>query len=492
MSGKRNLLYVISISVLVVYTTAGCATPTPSPQTQELYQLNKKIWEYLGGADRVLCYLHDDASFSCLTVQEFTENYQDIYGTDLAIVAASKIVQYLEESPYNLTELDSDEDLVICHGGIQPVNLGPSWDEPFGVKPEILYDACREGLLEGFLIVDFGLNNVFTSDDYQSAVDEFISQMDEQFDNCDEVGLGSLVSIGGADDVVVEGVWAVLTWFSHRGGGAGFTDGSADAWAGKPADLDKWDSLEYRLGYERVRVICHGGSQGDEGCAAFNELYTPETPGESTPETPGESTPETTEKGTPTPTGEDTPEPTEKGTPTPTGEDTPEPTGEVPDDDDTTPTGCLGIDCGCSSCEEIKIWWSLFKEQCNRSNWQIYECQAFIAGFYGCPDPGVINPGPNGDFVCGTLASQEEMEQRAAIDACEERQKVASIQINESGDRYVTCTGISQSMTAAEYEKFRIQQLCTYMLTDGDICSSVEGLLIEQILDPPKRVFLLK
>src|SRR5581483_5971714 len=58
-------------------------------------------------------------------------------------------------------------------------------------------------------------------------------------------------------------------------------------------------------------------------------------------------------------------------------------------------------DADCSNtCEDIQAAWAAFSAHCDESHWQTYDCVKFVSFVNGCADPALINPGPEGDYVC--------------------------------------------------------------------------------------------
>ena len=57
---------------------------------------------------------------------------------------------------------------------------------------------------------------------------------------------------------------------------------------------------------------------------------------------------------------------------------------------------------GRPSCSAIAQRWDQFRKYCSQpaNNWQTYDCALFIARMNGCADPGLINPGPQGEATC--------------------------------------------------------------------------------------------
>lgn len=65
---------------------------------------------------------------------------------------------------------------------------------------------------------------------------------------------------------------------------------------------------------------------------------------------------------------------------------------------------------GCTStCKKMADWWNKFKSECGEKNWGTYDCQSFLAGLLGCPDPSLVMPGPDGEMRCGQIMDTETM-----------------------------------------------------------------------------------
>jgi hypothetical protein len=112
--------------------------------------------------------------------------------------------------------------------------------------------------------------------------------------------------------------------------------------------------------------------------------------------------------------------------PTPAPAPTQPPTsGSTPCDPDT---GCK------PSCEQIQARWSAFKSYCEESNWQAYQCEAFLRTANGCVDMTLINPGPEGDMTCPTRAKVDKMKE-SYLAACRKRKWVSI----PSGDTDILC-----------------------------------------------------
>lgn len=82
--------------------------------------------------------------------------------------------------------------------------------------------------------------------------------------------------------------------------------------------------------------------------------------------------------------------------------------------------GRPSTDGGRPSCSEIAARWAALTASCSASNnnWQTYDCMLLVARLNACADPGLVNPGPEGDYTCragsaadGTVATCEQREQ---------------------------------------------------------------------------------
>lgn len=62
-----------------------------------------------------------------------------------------------------------------------------------------------------------------------------------------------------------------------------------------------------------------------------------------------------------------------------------------------------------------------FKEVCEMSDWQAYNCVAFLRKVNGCVDASRIQPGPDGDLTCPPRRSKEEKMRWAYTAECEKR-----------------------------------------------------------------------
>jgi hypothetical protein len=95
-----------------------------------------------------------------------------------------------------------------------------------------------------------------------------------------------------------------------------------------------------------------------------------------------------------------------------------------------------GVD-GRMTCDEARAAWERFKAYCSQAgnNWQTYDCAKFIARMNRCSDPGVVNPGPEGDYVCRGKATERDK----AIAQCEQARRKHDLIARPTGAARASC-----------------------------------------------------
>lgn len=116
------------------------------------------------------------------------------------------------------------------------------------------------------------------------------------------------------------------------------------------------------------------------------------------------------------------------------------------------------------SCDEARAAWERFKAYCSQAgnNWQTYDCAKFVARLNGCADPAVVNPGPEGDYVCRGKPSERER----AIAACEEARKKRDMIARPTGEARPSCSETVDQWFSLSANATRMRDLCTKV--DGE------------------------
>lgn len=80
---------------------------------------------------------------------------------------------------------------------------------------------------------------------------------------------------------------------------------------------------------------------------------------------------------------------------------------------------------GPPNCAEIAARWNHFKAYCSQpgNDWRSYDCMRFVARMNGCVDPGLVNPGPEGDYVCTAPCRDAACQAERRRYACEQDEK---------------------------------------------------------------------
>ncbi len=73
------------------------------------------------------------------------------------------------------------------------------------------------------------------------------------------------------------------------------------------------------------------------------------------------------------------------------------------------------------SCSDTAAAWARFKQTCEMSQWQAYNCVAFLRQANHCVDMTRAHIGPDGDFACYSRPSNEEARRFAYLQQCRKK-----------------------------------------------------------------------
>jgi nucleoid-associated protein YgaU len=406
-----------------------------------------------------LCVVHDNETAECNTLESIKDGLAFYYGA----VRAQELIEILKRwgSRAGL-DLDKNTWFVCSSNGIGQIDLElPIEGETQGFSafrpptttssdhPEIptpndsdrlqMVDRCMSGLRS--------LANLSISggegDAYQNTVERTVAQVENELDNCylgvqnvtPSPASGYIGLVGRAIHGIGHPVLIVAEMIKYyieiSTGVADARRGSADAAAGKKPQDDDSDYMKfYDMTVEALKRSCDAGST--ESCDKLAEIEKPDEP---------------------------------KPDPKP---DDPKPDDPKPDPTPSTPH-CFEPPCADNYCEAMRQWWSRFKKECDRMNWRNYGCMSFIAGMNGnCPDPAVVRPSPNGDYVCHRPMSEDEARAAFAHLRCEEQGKMSTLTpVNEHLEP--VCYDLADMTIEEAFAEF-MKRECLSMYDDMGLC----------------------
>lgn len=126
---------------------------------------------------------------------------------------------------------------------------------------------------------------------------------------------------------------------------------------------------------------------------------------------------------------------------------------------------------GKPSCRALQDRWQKFRDRCNSAgnNWQTYDCMIFVARANGCADPALINPGPEGDYVC--RAKDRDGSQGSAL-TCAQKKKLGGMLTIPNGQAR-ECPSSGQNLGPALRELIRTE-LCKRVTPNPDGAGNCE------------------
>lgn len=211
-------------------------------------------------------------------------------------------------------------------------------------------------------------------------------------------------------------------------------------------------------GCDTVAAFRGSCQAGDENaCDALDEAKIPRQPQQATPPSGGASAPPPPEN--PASGG---------GVEPPTAPEPSQPPASSPGGTVGQPGPTCAED-GCTSyCDSLEAWWRFFSDRCDKANWSTYDCTSFVARTNGCVDPALINPGPDGNYVCRARGSSEWSRERAMEMGCERRQLVA--EVDGVTGRVSGCTRFSLGDSSDLARQARWRQLCWRVESTSELC----------------------
>lgn len=491
---------IIALALSVILQLAGC-------RTEEL----SEVIEAVGGQDQVICSVESSVLVVCGELITWVEKYEEIYGADLAAAAVGELTEDLDL--FEGRPVGEIGAWAVCPAGPVWIEQGPELEftaeiEPgFGVLDEsqtlIFLETC--GVQVGAQLDGITYGN---GGSYSGSVDSFVANMDEFVAGCVDATAPSVSSLGNdlavaftgelagqlyqngafglggsagraafgatgsALGAVVSYVKAVTRFFS---GMQSFRDGNTDFWSGTVDPQKAVNDEDYADGFQHARGVCmakaESGAELPESCK--NGLHAMCDQGDAEACAALEQPVEEPLTENATPADEEMDSPNESGAPGTQDSSNPDPAGGL--DNDSFEPGVL------SACEKLAADWDRFKEYCESTGWNDYDCLVLVYAFSGCPDPALVYPDPQGGNQCIVAMTDEELAAQFEAKACELRKKVAVV--TSTGEHLdVDCESF-QTSTTEERRLEGLRARCRFMLTDGGIC----GFSSQQI-ELPGRV----
>lgn len=279
--------------------------------------------------------------------------------------------------------------------------------------------ACRQSIA-----ADVGLQNLSPGADFQTWVSGTVAQVDRQVANCRDAGNSAIAaaadtasptfrpsellktSFGGRTVELSEGGYfslylTVLKAVQDTENEIGKKEQEARENPDRAAGQKQLAKLEEEKSY-LLEVV-------EDLVTWFQQLLgdTPAPPPRGTPAA-------VTDASSQPPTS---PPPQVTSPPAPS-------TSPVPSSSSTGRPCSPGVDCGGRSCADIQAAWQWFKQMCDASGWQTYNCVAFLRKVNGCVDASKIYTSPDGDLTCPTRTTKAEGIRLAYLEQCRRRKWV--------------------------------------------------------------------